>query len=58
VTILPLIAIALLMRTLRCRYIAPFVHGHLAAREMVIAAVKRACEQVGFCWAGCDIPWR
>jgi hypothetical protein len=28
--------------------IAPFVHGHPAAREMVIAAVKRACEQVGF----------
>jgi isopenicillin N synthase-like dioxygenase len=48
VTILPLIAIALLMRTLRCRDIAPFVHGHPAAREMVIAAVKRACEQVGF----------
>jgi hypothetical protein len=38
--------------------IAPFVHGHPATREMVIAAVKRACEQVGFCWAGCDIPWR
>ena len=28
--------------------IAPFVHGDAAAREMVIAAVKRACEQVGF----------
>jgi hypothetical protein len=33
----------------RCRDIAPFVHGHPAAREMVITAVKRACEQVGFC---------
>ena len=28
--------------------IAPFVHGDRAAREIVIAAVKRACEQVGF----------
>ena len=38
--------------------IAPFVHGHPAAREMVIAAVKRSCEQVGFRSARCDIPWR
>jgi len=28
--------------------IAPFVQGHPAAGEMVIAAVKRACEQIGF----------
>lgn len=28
--------------------IAPFVHGDVAARKMVVAAVKRACEQVGF----------
>jgi hypothetical protein len=28
--------------------IVPFVHGHRAAGEMVIAAVKRACEQIGF----------
>jgi hypothetical protein len=28
--------------------IAPFVHGDRAAREIVIAAVKRACDQVGF----------
>lgn len=28
--------------------IAPFVHGDAAARKMVVAAVKRACEQVGF----------
>ena len=28
--------------------IAPFVHGDAAARRMVVAAVKRACEQVGF----------
>ena len=27
--------------------IAPFVHGDAAARKMVVAAVKRACEQVG-----------
>jgi hypothetical protein len=44
VTILPLIAIASLMQTLRraIRAWSP------AAREMVIAALKRACEQVGF----------
>jgi hypothetical protein len=28
--------------------IAPFVHGDAAARKMAVAAVKRACEQVGF----------
>ena len=28
--------------------IAPFVHGDVAARRMAVAAVKRACEQVGF----------
>jgi hypothetical protein len=28
--------------------IAPFVHGHPVAVEMVIAAVKRVCEQIGF----------
>src|SRR5258708_38794783 len=28
--------------------IAPFVHGDAAARRAVVAAVKRACEQVGF----------
>lgn len=28
--------------------IAPFVHGDVAARKMVVAAVKRACEQVSF----------
>ena len=28
--------------------IAPFVHGDAAARKKVVAAVKRACEQVGF----------
>ena len=28
--------------------IAPFVHGDAAAREKVVATVKRACEQVGF----------
>ena len=43
-----LIAIASLMQTLRCRDIAPFAHGHPAAREMVVAALKRACEQAGF----------
>lgn len=28
--------------------IAPFVHGDTCARDAVVAAVKRACEQVGF----------
>jgi len=42
------ITIASLMRALRCRDIAPYVHGRPAAREMVIASVKRACEQVAF----------
>jgi isopenicillin N synthase-like dioxygenase len=28
--------------------IAPFMHGDAAARRAVVAAVKRACEQVGF----------
>ena len=28
--------------------IAPSVHGDAAARKMVVAAVKRACESVGF----------
>ena len=28
--------------------IAPFVHGDAAARKMIVAAVKRACGQVGF----------
>ncbi len=28
--------------------IAPFVHGDAAARRAVVAAIKRACEQVGF----------
>ena len=37
--------------------IAPFVHGDAAARKMVVATVKRACEQVGF-QARCDIAWR
>jgi hypothetical protein len=48
VTIFSLIAIASPMQTLRCPDIGPFVHGHPAAREMVIAAAKRACEPVGF----------
>ena len=28
--------------------IAPSVHGDAAARKMVVAAVERACESVGF----------
>jgi hypothetical protein len=48
VTILPLIAVASLMRTLRCPALRHSCMGHPAARETVIAAVKRACEQVGF----------
>jgi isopenicillin N synthase-like dioxygenase len=37
--------------------IAPFAHGDAAAREMVVAAVKRACEQVGFfVITGHDVP--
>jgi isopenicillin N synthase-like dioxygenase len=37
--------------------IAPFVHGDAAARKKVVAAVKRACEQVGFfVITGHDVP--
>ena len=37
--------------------IAPFVHGDAAARGAVVAAVKRACEQVGFfVITGHDVP--
>src|SRR5262249_18623631 len=37
--------------------IAPFVHGDGAAGKMVVATVKRACEQVGFfVITGHDVP--
>jgi len=37
--------------------IAPFVHSDAAPREMVVAAVRRACEQVGFfAITGHDVP--